>query len=189
MEKILRPLKSNFITQKFGQNLNPIYQQEGLKGHNGQDWRAVMGEEIRFNVFTRGQVVHLSNSPTYGIGVTVLVVDPIDGSADKFIYWHLKDYVVKVGDFVDTGDLLGHADNTGQSTGTHLHFGMYPCIREGNDYITDPAINHNGYAGAVDPMPYITNVYVLDYLSMQGQAVSTLQKLIELVKQLLAQKK
>ena len=187
MIKLLRPLKSNFITQKFGENLNPIYAQEGMKGHNGTDFRAIDGEEIRFNAFTRGQVVHLSNSPTYGIGVTVLVIS--EGQAYKLIYWHLKDYVVKEGDYLDSGDLLGHADNTGISTGTHLHFGMYPCVLEGTEWVNDPAINSNGYQGAVDAMPYLTNIYVLDYLSMQAQAISTLQKLIELVKQLLNSKK
>jgi murein DD-endopeptidase MepM/ murein hydrolase activator NlpD len=180
---ILRPLKSNWITQKFGENLNPIYAQEGMKGHNGVDFRAVDGEEVRFNLDTRGQVVHLSNSPTYGIGVTVLVLGTM--TAYKFIYWHLKDYVVEEGDYLDTGDLLGHADNTGISTGTHLHFGMYPCVLEGDEWVNDPALNSNGFDGAVDSMPYMRNVYVLDYLSTQEQAIGVLQKLIGLVKQLL----
>ena len=184
MIKLLRPLKSNFITQKFGENLNPIYAQEGMKGHNGTDFRAIDGEEIRFNDFNRGQVVHLSNSQTYGIGVTVLVKQS-DFAAYKLIYWHLKDYVVQMGDFLDTGDLLGHADNTGISTGTHLHFGLYPCVLEGTEYVNDPAINANGYQGAVDPMPYMNNQYVLDYVSAQGQAISLLQKIIALVQQLI----
>jgi murein DD-endopeptidase MepM/ murein hydrolase activator NlpD len=185
--KILRALKSNFCSQKFGQNLNPIYHQEGLLGHNGIDFVATDGEEIRFNIDTRGTVVHLSDSLTYGIGVTVDTVDEY-GNGYRHIYWHLKDYVVKVGDVLDTGDLIGHADNTGQSTGTHLHYGIYPCVKENGEWITNPALNHNGYEGAVDPMPWFQNIFVLDYLSMQTQAIGLLQKIIALCKLLQGKK-
>lgn len=35
---------------------------------------------------------------------------------------HLQDVAVQVGQAVNPGDLLGHVDSTGNSTGTHLHF-------------------------------------------------------------------
>jgi murein DD-endopeptidase MepM/ murein hydrolase activator NlpD len=40
------------------------------------------------------------------------------------IYGHLNDFTVKNGQHVSPGDLLGHAGNTGFSTGNHLHFGL-----------------------------------------------------------------
>jgi len=37
-------------------------------------------------------------------------------------YWHLSEFSVTVGDFVEPGDLLGQIGNTGRSAGPHLHF-------------------------------------------------------------------
>jgi len=179
--KIYRSIKSNFISQHFGENLNPIYDQEGMLGHNGIDFVASYGEEVRFDVDTRGTVVHLSDSPTYGIGVTV---ETDDGTHYRHIYWHLKDYVVKVGDVLDTGDLLGHANSTGQSTGTHVHRGVYPCVNENGSWVTDPDLFNNGYKGAIDPAPFLDNVYVLDFLSLEGQEISLLQLIISLIKRI-----
>ena len=39
-------------------------------------------------------------------------------------YWHLSEFKVQVGDFVQPGDLLGIIGNTGRSAGPHLHFEM-----------------------------------------------------------------
>lgn len=39
-------------------------------------------------------------------------------------YWHLSEFNVSVGDFVQPGDLLGLIGNTGRSAGPHLHFEM-----------------------------------------------------------------
>jgi murein DD-endopeptidase MepM/ murein hydrolase activator NlpD len=37
-------------------------------------------------------------------------------------YWHMSEFDVSVGDFVQSGDLLGQIGNTGRSAGPHLHF-------------------------------------------------------------------
>lgn len=51
-------------------------------------------------------------------------------------YMHLKDVEVEVGQIVLAGALLGHVDNSGNSTGSHLHY-----------QINSPA------GGAIDPAP------------------------------------
>jgi len=53
----------------------------------------------------------------------------------KATYMHLLDVMVGVGQVVQAGDVIGHVNNTGNSTGDHLHYQI------------------NGPDGAVDPAP------------------------------------
>ena len=41
------------------------------------------------------------------------------------IYMHMTHYIVKPGDFVIAGQIIGYCGSTGGSTGPHLHFGIY----------------------------------------------------------------
>ena len=75
------------------------------------------------------------------------------------------DFNVVLGQQVKQGDLLGHGDNTGWSTGSHLHFGMKLLNANGE------VINrNNGYDGAVDPLKYLVWFGMLNNMVMvQGQ--------------------
>src|SRR6185436_20320128 len=108
------------VGQKFGENLNPTYAGMGLKGHNGLDIPCKEGTPVFAS--HEGTVVRLSTKPSYGLGITL---QPDDGSFVT-IYWHLKEILVTVGQKVKAFDLIGLADSTGNSTGNHLHFGLYP---------------------------------------------------------------
>jgi len=57
------------------------------------------------------------------------------------IYMHLLDVTVVAGDRLKRGDVIGHIDNTGNSTGDHLHYQI------------------NGPNGAVDPAPSMAASY------------------------------
>jgi hypothetical protein len=50
------------------------------------------------------------------------------------IYGHMMDFKVKAGDEVEAGDVIGRSDNTGNSTGPHLHFELRK-----NNVAVDPA--------------------------------------------------
>jgi len=50
--------------------------------------------------------------------------------------------LVKVNDKITAGDILGISGNTGNSTGPHLHFGVFPKPRD----------RGNGYAGYINPL-------------------------------------
>jgi hypothetical protein len=81
----------------------------------------------------------------------------------KTISWHLVDsaidkrYISPVWGytgqgkelFVKAGDIIGYADNTGLSGGSHLHYALKPCDKNGNNL--EP---NNGYYGCIDPTPY-----------------------------------
>lgn len=134
----------NLITQSFGENLAPFYKQLGLLGHNGLDFIAPMGSEVfaaHDGMITKTYDIS-NSSPTIGYGVWITHPE-----GWQTVYFHLKDVLVKVGQVVKAGDLIGHADNTGQyTTGSHLHFGLYPLN----------AVKTNGYDGAIDPIKYFS---------------------------------
>lgn len=135
-----KPFKSNFVlTQGFGEN-PASYAQFGLKGHNGLDFGCPTGTEI---VATHsGKAIEVTNDPG-GYGNYIKIENDQEGS----LYAHLKSFKVAVGDSISVGQVIGLSNNTGNSTGPHLHFGYYKKPRD----------RTNGYAGYIDPIPFFTN--------------------------------
>ncbi len=178
---ILRPCYSSRVTQKFGENKNPYYAQHNMLGHNGVDYGAYY-EDCRQPVTIMGVVRTADFHPTYGNRVIVQYKD--NNKYYKMYFGHLKSIAVKVGDYVDTGALLGITGATGTAcTGAHLHKGWYECQQNGT------VLNqNNGYGGAIDDSMWYIDMYVSDFLKKQNQAVGILQKLVDLVKQLLGKK-
>ena len=143
------PLSQIQVNQPFGANYLNFYQQWGMKGHNGIDFRAMDG----FNCYaaTSGTVT-VAGTQSDG-GIEIEIWDKVQWI--KTIYYHLKDVCVKVGDNVQAGQLIAHCDNTGKyTTGNHLHFGLKFVNFDGNTLNKE-----NGYAGAVDPTPYFTMAF------------------------------
>lgn len=163
--KLLPPLKVMIVVQKFG-NKNPALY--GTSGHNGIDLHAPHGTPIYAS--TDGFISYQVDSGG-GHGL-VLITDKeyegLDGKSSlwKTIYWHLPDplkepnlaspFADKTGfTKVKAGDLIGYVDNTGKSTGDHLHFGLKPVAKGENWGTYFNTKQKNGYNGAVDPEPYL----------------------------------
>jgi len=142
------PIKPIRINQAFGQNLSPLYKQQGLLGHPGIDFTAYHGQPV---YAAHDGVCYPAIDNHGGNGITLV------GTIFTTIYWHLIDdnAVVQTGQSVKAGDLLGQADNTGQSTGDHLHFGL--VMPNSPDYNT-----LNGYQGRIDPTPFFNGLYAQD---------------------------
>lgn len=133
-----RPFKENWIlTQGFGENPSS-YAKFGMKGHNGLDYGLPTGTNVLAP--HAGKVVEVSNDPT-GYGVYVKIESDKEGS----VLAHLKDTLVPVGATVTEGQLIAHSNNTGNSTGPHLHWGYYKFPRN----------RSNGYAGFIDQAPLL----------------------------------
>lgn len=175
-------MSQGFGLAKTNPNMLPQYQAMGLKyGHNGIDWSAIMGEDIRFNGTGKGTVIETSLDCKAGLGVVVFF--EIEGKFYKTIYWHLLEVKVKVGDIVESGTMIGRADSTGWSTADHLHFGLKECN------INCETLNRdNGMDGAIDPEPYLKNIYIQDYIDMLNKQLGLVQQVILLLKKLLGLK-
>ncbi len=109
------------IVQPFGVNPD-IYRRYGLPGHEGLDIRAPMNSNVYaaadgtvFQVNAEGK---LSNGQMHAYGIHVRIQH---GDGYQTIYAHLMKAIVSEGQQVKAGDLIGLADSTGNSTGSHLH--------------------------------------------------------------------
>lgn len=133
------------INQPFGVNPQD-YAKFGLDGHNGLDLLAKSGDEVR--ACAQGIVYNVEQADGNAYGCHVQVAHTVKQGDEWHLFLttfaHFKDAVVQQGDVVLAGDLLGHADSTGNSTGDHLHLGL--------DWIDHGAA---GYGQAVDPLPYL----------------------------------
>jgi murein DD-endopeptidase MepM/ murein hydrolase activator NlpD len=153
------PLKVFKVNQYFGNNFNTFYTESGMTGHNGIDFHALDSTEVYAT--HDGRVTFTGYDGAGGLGVVIRTneeVEFLDGTIAyaKSIYWHLKKDTIKVtgGQTVKAGDLIALADNTGRSTGAHLHFGLKPIQKGEQDWYWENVRQNNGYKGAIDPMPY-----------------------------------
>ena len=86
--------------------------------HTGDDYGARFGSRV---VASRdGRVVHVGwGGWGFAYGAHVIIDH---GNGIRSMYAHLSRTTVRVGTFVDEGDLVGRIGSTGNSTGPHLHY-------------------------------------------------------------------
>ncbi len=142
------------ITQLFGENPQ-IYKKWGFPGHNGIDYGIPNGTPINAAVAGTVALVGFENG---GYG-NYVKLSHADGNKTYFTYYaHLASAAVAAGQKVKAGTVIGYSNNTGASTGPHLHFGLKI------DGENPP------YKGYVDPMPYFSTS---GSTSTSGEAVGT----------------
>ena len=93
-------------------------------GHDGFDLVGLDSKEIHATV--NGVVKAASNTDPKGFGINVKILK--DGTDDYYIYAHMSEVKVKVGQRVKITDVIGIEGSTGNSTGSHCHY----CVRTGN---------------------------------------------------------
>lgn len=114
-----------FVTQHWANNPNYYGQfcdANGLclPGHGGIDIRAPLGTKVFAVASGHAVRVHrLASTHDFGKHVYIL-----HDSGELTGYAHMQniDTSLNVGDFIRAGQVLGFADNTGNSFGSHLHF-------------------------------------------------------------------
>ncbi len=98
------------VTSNFG------YRPSMHRYHYGTDFQVYVGEPI--HAAFDGKVRVVASQPG-GFG-NVIVIRHKNGL--ETVYGHLSRQIVKMGQYVKAGEVIGLGGNTGHSTGPHLHF-------------------------------------------------------------------
>jgi murein DD-endopeptidase MepM/ murein hydrolase activator NlpD len=112
---------SDRLVSGFGYRIHPIY--KTAKMHTGIDFAAPTGTPI---YSTGNGVVSQTEFNGRGYGNNVVINH---GYGYQTLYGHMTKFVVRPGQKVQRGDLIGYVGSTGSSTGPHCH---YEVIKDGN---------------------------------------------------------
>lgn len=111
------PVDYRRLSSVYGYRTHPVTGQPNKK-HNGVDLTAVIGTPV---YATRSGKVSFVGYQEKGAGNYVNITHD---NGFLSTYMHLNSYIVKAGEYVTIGQLIGYVGNTGGSTGPHLHFGI-----------------------------------------------------------------
>lgn len=108
------PTHSRVVTSNFGRRWG--------RNHQGLDIKVYTGDSI-FAAFP-GKVRVVKNQGRRGYGKYIVVRH---NNGLETVYAHLSRQLVKPGQIVESGEVIGLGGNTGRSTGSHLHFETRLC--------------------------------------------------------------
>lgn len=137
------PSDYSTISQGFGANPE-IYGKWGLPGHEGLDIRAPMNTNVY--ACADGEVFKVENNPDlhpYGKHIRIRHTNGY-----RTVYAHLIEVLVSEGQNVKAKQLIGKADSTGNSTGSHLHLTL-----KKDGATSRGETNYKG--DVIDPTPYM----------------------------------
>lgn len=158
---ILCPIRTGRVSQGFGEpataDLKKKYRGYGLinsKGegfHNGIDYAAAKGTPTYASV--DGKVIRVGyNSPSAGHYVRYRSnVIMAHGKEIMLEFRHLHSHEIKValGQKIEAGDIVTTVNNSGFSSGNHLHYDCRLYVRD--DLNTGFHLAGNGFMGYIDP--------------------------------------
>jgi murein DD-endopeptidase MepM/ murein hydrolase activator NlpD len=105
-----------YISSGFGRRIHPI---TGIRHfHHGVDIVAPKGTSVKSPA--NGMVIYTGRTKLNGY--TIIIEH---GYGYSTLYAHLKNYIVKDGQQVKRGDIIGYVGSTGLSTGDHLHYEVW----------------------------------------------------------------
>ena len=114
----IRPCEGR-ITSYYGRRLHPI--RKVMEGHHGID--IAKTGTVPILATASGTVSRVQPDKTFGTYGNAVTIKHAGGW--ESLYAHLSRYIVKVGQVVKQGQIIGYMGNTGGSTGQHLHFELH----------------------------------------------------------------
>lgn len=100
--------------------------------HNGIDIWGIDSKEIHATINGTVEIARWENSRNKKQGFGKYVMIHEDNGYRCFIYAHLSEILVKVGQHVNNGDVIGIEGTTGNSTGNHCHYEVRNGSIDGN---------------------------------------------------------
>ena len=110
---VANPIPGASLTSSFGVRRDPLLKRPAH--HSGIDFRAVQGAPVRSA--GAGRIVKAGWNGGYG---RMVEIDHGNGLTTR--YAHLSRILVRKGDEVADGDIVGRVGSSGRSTGPHLHY-------------------------------------------------------------------
>lgn len=110
----LKEVEIKYVSSFFGNRPDPIY--KVTKFHGGMDFSAPIGTEV---YATGDGVVEEVDRSLWGYGNLVSINH---GYGYVTRYAHLQSFIVRKGQKVKRGQLIGFVGNSGKTTGVHLHY-------------------------------------------------------------------
>ncbi len=138
---------SGVLTQKYG--TTPYSRKLYRNGfHNGVDYGVPVGTPILAAEDGVAQMVGNNGKLQYGRYILIR-----HNNGLSTIYAHLSRQIVKTGDEVKRGDIIGYSGNTGYAFGPHLHFGAYLSSTVKLQQVSGAGLVPVGYT--LDPLDYL----------------------------------
>lgn len=131
------PIQTNkyWISSDYGKRKNPVTGRQEF--HKGIDLKTQSGVPVIATA--DGKITKIEYQPYFGN--IIEITHPLTGYIT--LYSHLKSFNknTKLGDIVKRSDVIGYVGNTGRSTGSHLHYGVFNIEerkwKDPKDYIFD----------------------------------------------------
>ena len=121
------PVEYHGITSKFGYRIHPTLNTKEF--HRGTDLKAQMNTPIYATADGVVEWAAFHKSSGYG---NLIILEHVYGF--KSYFGHLNKIVIKSGQFVQKGQLIGYTGNSGMSNGPHLHYEIRFIHRVLNPY-------------------------------------------------------
>lgn len=116
----IQPVSNKDLTRLasgFGYRIHPIYKTR--KFHAGIDFTAPRGTEI---YATADGIIERADRKSRSYGNQIIINH---GYGYKTRYAHLAKYLIRIGQEVKRGELIGYVGSSGLSTAPHLHYEVY----------------------------------------------------------------
>jgi len=116
--KVVRGTNAPAYNGYYVRPINGGRKSQGLHGYNAVDLAAPTGTSIVASA--SGRIIVSKNSGWNGGYGKYVVIDHPNGT--QTVYGHQSRVIVKRGQWVVQGQVIGYVGNTGRSTGPHVHF-------------------------------------------------------------------
>ncbi|MDR2923638.1 MAG: M23 family metallopeptidase [Treponema sp.] len=122
IEKMIYPVNNKRVTSNYGWREDPVNPVAGqMTFHRAVDLAGRMGDPVKAAL--KGTVLHIDNNRNLGNFII------LKHGEYQTLYAHLSAVLVKKGEEVNQGQMIGKVGETGYTTGPHLHFEVF---RNGN---------------------------------------------------------